>query len=321
MSTTVLAPSTSTPSRPRRGLASIKTMFSVSKRQPLAQIPTAEQSTHNKITSSSSPSDSNDSGIDAHGGPVPTQAHSIFSSSSSSRRSIDKAAEKQKKEQVKHAIQLSDVNDLGAFVAPPPLEKGYRDHFRDNDQDFFFDTILNTPSERVHTFLSAAKTISPGMFSEPSSKPKRHTFPRHWTPEPAAAAAATVPPVVPPKDDAYHKNQGVHMSFVTSSEDIAEALSESIGSLLTSASSSSSSPVLSSSRPHSPSSPMSSTMSEEVPDLMMDDEDQSDASSSAHSSPRHSTAMLPKEPLSAARAQKARQLLDLGGDLDIPVEL
>jgi len=222
---------------------------------------------------------------------------------------MEKAAEREKKEQAKQAIQLSDVDDQGAFVTPAPLEKGYKDHFRDNDQDFF-DTILNTPPERVQTFLSAHKTISPGMFSTPgASKIKRHTlssFPSQWTPAPVASQDA--PPMVPPKDDYYpttpvkNINNQAHMSFMTSSEDLAEALSESIGSLL-------SSPVSTASSPR-----------QDMPELMMDDDDHSDVSSSTPS-PRHSTASLQQQQDQAARAMKARQMLDLGGELELPVEL
>ncbi|KAG0324218.1 hypothetical protein BG000_002299 [Podila horticola] len=224
------------------------------------------------------------------------------------KRSMEKAAEKEKKEQAKQAIQLSTVDDQGAFVTPPPLEKGYKDHFRDSDEDFF-DTILNTPPERVQTFLSAHKTISPGMFSSPASKIKRHTlssFPTQWTPP--AVSKDSMPPMVPPKDEYYPTTPGksqAHISFMTSSEDLAEALSESIGSLL-------SSPVSSSG--------LSST--QEVPELMMDDDDEEHSDiSSAQSSPRHSTASLQQQQEQSARAMKARQLLDLGGELELPVEL
>ncbi|KAF8984894.1 hypothetical protein CPC16_007039 [Podila verticillata] len=300
MSTQVLAPEVP---RPRRGLASIKTMFS-SKRHTVAQIPGSEHP-------STPSSDSND----LSAAPAPStdknssSSHSSGLFSTNPKRSMEKAAEREKKEQAKQAIQLSDVDDQGAFVTPVPLEKGYKDHFRDNDEDFF-DTILNTPPERVQTFLSAHKTISPGMFSTPgASKIKRHTlssFPSHWTPAPVVHLEA--PPMVPRKDDYYpttpvkNINNQAHMSFMTSSEDLAEALSESIGSLL-------SSPVSTASSPR-----------QDMPELMMDDDDHSDVSSSAPS-PRHSTASLQQQQDQAARAMKARQMLDLGGELELPVEL
>ncbi|KAF9322258.1 hypothetical protein BG003_003269 [Podila horticola] len=298
MSTQVLTPDVP---RPRRGLASIKSMFG-SKRHTISQIPGSEQ------TSTLASSDSND----LPAAPAPStdknSSHSSGLFSSNPKRSMEKAAEKEKKEQAKQAIQLSTVDDQGAFVTPPPLEKGYKDHFRDSDEDFF-DTILNTPPERVQTFLSAHKTISPGMFSSPASKIKRHTlssFPTQWTPP--AVSNDSMPPMVPPKDEYYPTTPGksqAHMSFMTSSEDLAEALSESIGSLL-------SSPVSSSG--------LSST--QEVPELMMDDDDEEHSDiSSAQSSPRHSTASLQQQQEQSARAMKARQLLDLGGELELPVEL
>ncbi|KAF9324694.1 hypothetical protein BG006_000316, partial [Podila minutissima] len=297
MSTQVLAPDVP---RPRRGLASIKTMFG-SKRYTISQIPESEQ------TSTIASSDTND----LSAAPVPStdknSSHSSGLFSTNPKRSMEKAAEKEKKEQAKQAIQLSTVDDQGAFVAPPPLEKGYKDHFRDNDEDFF-DTILNTPPERVQTFLSAHKTISPGMFSSPASKIKRHTlssFPTQWTPP---AISDSMPPMVPPKDEYYPAAPGksqAHMSFMTSSEDLAEALSESIGSLL--------------------SSPVSPSFTQEVPELMMDDDDEEHSDiSSAQSSPRHSTASLQQhqqhQQEQSARAMKARQMLDLGGELELPVE-
>ncbi|KAG0099330.1 hypothetical protein BGZ93_008165, partial [Podila epicladia] len=292
MSTQVLAPDVP---RPRRGLASIKTMFG-SKRHTISQIPESEQtSTIDSNDLSAAPAPSTDKNF----------SHSSGLFSTNPKRSMEKAAEKEKKEQAKQAIQLSTVDDQGAFVAPPPLEKGYKDHFRDSDEDFF-DTILNTPPERVQTFLSAHKTISPGMFSSPASKIKRHTlssFPTQWTPP---TISDLMPPMVPPKDEYYPATSGksqAHMSFMTSSEDLAEALSESIGSLL-------SSPV--------------SSATQEVPELMMDDDDEEHSDiSSAQSSPRHSTASLQQQQHlqeQSAKAMKARQMLDLGGELELPVE-
>ncbi|KAF9921318.1 hypothetical protein BGZ65_010436 [Modicella reniformis] len=110
------------------------------------------------------------------------------SSSSSKRRSMDKAAEKDWKEQAKQVFQLSTVNDQGYFIPPPPItsleKKGLLDENlllqedADRYYDYFATTIVNTPPERVRTLLSAESTISPGMFSSPSkSKIKRHTMP------------------------------------------------------------------------------------------------------------------------------------------------
>ncbi|KAG0347328.1 hypothetical protein BG004_007985 [Podila humilis] len=316
MSTQVLTPEVA-PARHRRGLASIKSIFST-KRHTIAQIPGSEHA------ESTFAAESNEANPAAALSPSTDKNQSSTSSSifSNPKRSMEKAAEKEKKEQVKQAIQLSTVDEQGAFVAPPPVEKGFRDHVMDNDDDFF-DTILNTPPERVQTFLSAAKTISPGMFSTPgASKIKRHTlssFPSQWTPPPSTSSPL---PMVPPKDMDYcytpsssraiHSNKA-HMTFITSSEDLAEALSESIGSLL-------STPEMMSS------SPMSSSSQDGVlPDLMMDDDEHSSSSSSTQSSPRHSTASLQQQHQhqqeQSARAMKARQVLDLGGELELPVEM
>ncbi|KAF8929501.1 hypothetical protein EDD21DRAFT_393810 [Dissophora ornata] len=285
----VATPDMSSTLRPKRGLASFKTMFST-KRHSIALIPGAVDS------APSSPSPSEPS-VDS-----PTSSESSSQKSSNSvtalfapnqKRALEKAAEKEKKEQVKQAIQLSTVDEQGAFLPPTPLEKGYKDHFKDNDEDFFH-TIISTPPERVRTFLSAASTISPGMFSLPSSKIKRHTvasFPsaqssKQWSTTAVSpefvdedlttSPLSPSPPMVPPKDAHYtpkqsKKNTRVQIAYLTGTGDLSEALSESIGSLLTTS---------------GPSSP-----SQEVPDLM-DDDGHSGSESSASSSPRHSTASL-----------------------------
>lgn len=320
--------------KPRRGLASIKTMFST-KRHTFAQIPSSstpiseEDSTNTQLPT---PSDSTSAPESAE-----SSQHSQSASSSSlhkasslftpnPKKAQEKAAEKEKKEQVKQAIQLSTVDHHGAFLPPTPLEKGYKDHFKDNDEDYF-DTIISTPPERVRTFLSAASTISPGMFSLPSSKIKRHTFTSFPTTnfsKPSTSASAPTsptttpveqmasspvaqnqPPTVPPKDVYYTpKKQQIRnraqISFLTgdgSDEDLTEALADSIGSLL------------SSSGPASP--------SQEVPDLMADDDEHSSSGSESHSSstnvsPRHSTASLQSSGKMMKRWQPEE--LSLGGE-------
>ncbi|KAF9160186.1 hypothetical protein BGX21_007768 [Mortierella sp. AD011] len=284
----VIVPTMSSTVKPKRGLASLKTMFS-SKRQSIAQIPASEESVlsspepaldspvPDSATSSSSPQK-------AHGSVAslftPNQKKAMEKAAEKEKKAMEKAAEKEKKEQVKQAIQLSDIDEQGAFLPPTPLEKGYKDNFKDNDEDFFI-TIINTPPERVRTFLSAASTISPGMFSQPSSKIKRHTLSSFPVTKRATLGssnfmdmdlATATPPVVPPKDTCYSsskptkRDNQVQISYLTNAEDLSEALSESIGSLLT------------------PSGP--STPTQEMPDLV---EDSGSESSSPNASPRHST--------------------------------
>ncbi|KAF9550820.1 hypothetical protein EC957_011367 [Mortierella hygrophila] len=316
--------------KPRRGLASIKTMFST-KRHTVAQIPSSstpvseEDSTNTQLFTPSESPLAADSAESSHSSSSLHKASSLFTPNP--KKAQEKAAEKEKKEQVKQAIQLSTVDHHGAFLPPTPLEKGYKDHFKDNDEDYF-DTIISTPPERVRTFLSAASTISPGMFSLPSSKIKRHTFTSfpttNFSKPPTTASAPTspttasmeqmasspvsqrqLPPTVPPKDMYYTpKKQQIRnraqISFLTgdgSDEDLTEALADSIGSLL-------------SSGPASP--------SQEIPDLMADDDEHSSSgsespSSSTNVSPRHSTASLQ----SSGKMMKNWQPeeLSLGGEL------
>ncbi|KAF9905122.1 hypothetical protein EC991_002008 [Linnemannia zychae] len=340
----VINSSTMPAAKPRRGLASIKTMFST-KRHTVAQIPSSapisEVDNSNLNAQLPSPSEIADSPADS--------SHSHSSSSSSSlhkasslfapnqKKAAEKAAEKEKKEQVKQAIQLSTVDSQGAFLPPTPLEKGYKDHFKDNDTDYF-DTIISTPPERVQTFLSAASTISPGMFSLPSSKIKRHTFmsfptsTTNWSSSNAASSSSAPtspttdvspiadeqmatppasPPMVPAKDTYYtpkrqQKQQQqirnrAQISFLTGdgSDDLTEALADSISSLLTT------------SGPSSPS-------LQGVPDLMDDDEHSGSesSSSSANVSPRHSTASLQASNQKLMKKWQPEEL-SLGGELAI----
>ncbi|KAK3847646.1 MAG: hypothetical protein J3R72DRAFT_416356 [Linnemannia gamsii] len=330
----VIAPSTITANKPRRGLASIKTMFST-KRHTIAQIPTTAISEDDSNTQLASPSESSaavDSAAESSSSSSLHKASSLFAPNQ--KKAAEKAAEKEKKDQVKQAIQLSTVDHHGAFLPPTPLEKGYKDHFKDNDTDYF-DTIISTPPERVRTFLSAASTISPGMFSLPSSKIKRHTFTSfpttNWSLSASSSSSApTSPtmdatpiaeeqqqmaaplasaPMVPPKDTYYTpKKQQIRnraqISFLTGdgSDDLTEALADSISSLL--------------SGPSSPS-------SQGVPDLMDDDEHSSgsESSSSPNVSPRHSTASLQKEHHQSSNKKLMKKWqpedLSLGGDLAI----
>ncbi|KAI1321176.1 hypothetical protein EDD11_007742 [Mortierella claussenii] len=321
-STDVIAPSMV---RPKRGLASFKTMFS-SKRQTIAQIPdTKDSNLPLPSPSSNSVLESSTTLLDVSSSPssshkAPSAVSSMFAPNQ--KRAQEKAAEKEKKDQVKQAIQLSIVDEQGAFLPPTPLEKGYKEHFKDNDEDYF-QTIISTPPERVRTFLSAASTISPGMFSLPSSKIKRHTLPasfmsnqqqqqqRRSSPDFADVnlitpllSSSPPPPMVPPKDAHYtpkqqptKKNNSVQIAYLTGTEDLTEALSESIGSLLSSS---------------GPSSPL-----QEVPDLMMDDDDHSSSeSSSATPSPRHSTASLQQQHRQATKMQ-AMDEHALGGELSL----
>ncbi|KAF9194155.1 hypothetical protein BGZ50_006634 [Haplosporangium sp. Z 11] len=263
--------------RPKRGLASIKTIFST-KRHTIAQIPTTEQ---DELNHSAVPETTAESMMTSH------KNHGHVSSllAPNQKRALEKAAKKEKKEQVKHSIQMSIVDTQGAFLPPTPLEQGYKDNFIDNDEDRFY-TIISTPPERVRTFLSAASTISPGMFSQPSSKIKRHSMPSFST----YRSASSSPPAVPPKDAEYSPYPQSQVEVSSYSEDLAEALSDSIGSLL--------------SGPPSP--------SQEVPDLMDDDDQSSSESSSAQPSPRHSTASLTHEhcpPSLSAKQQALRELI------------
>ncbi|KAG0060559.1 hypothetical protein BGZ90_003983 [Linnemannia elongata] len=339
MSSAEVISSTVPTAKPRRGLASIKTMFST-KRHSVAQIPSSstpiseEDSIHTQLpTPSDSPSTADSAESSQHSQSASSsslhKASSLFTPNP--KKAQEKAAEKEKKEQVKQAIQLSTVDHHGAFLPPTPLEKGYKDHFKDNDEDYF-DTIISTPPERVRTFLSAASTISPGMFSLPSSKIKRHTFTSfpttNFSKPPTTASAPTsprtasmeqmasspvsqqqTPPTVPPKDMYYTpKKQQIRnraqISFLTgdgSDEDLTEALADSIGSLL------------SSSGPASPS-------SQEVPDLMADDDEHSSSGSESPSSstivsPRHSTASLQTSGKMMKKWQPEE--LSLGGELAI----
>ncbi|KAF9207108.1 hypothetical protein BGZ49_001156 [Haplosporangium sp. Z 27] len=100
---------------------------------------------------------------------------------------MDRAAERDWNEQAKQVFQLSTVNDRGHFLPPTPTEKGYKENVKENEKDYFA-TIVSTPPERVRTFLSTESTISPGMFSLPSSKIKRHTIPSYSPPVDSSTA-------------------------------------------------------------------------------------------------------------------------------------
>ncbi|KAF9950973.1 hypothetical protein BGZ70_001160 [Mortierella alpina] len=113
----------------------------------------------------------------------------LGSSLASKRLSLDRAAERDKREQAKQVFQLSTVNDQGLFLPPeePLLEKGFlKEHGCmdcDEEHDHFATIIINTPPERIRTFLSAESTISPGMFSSlQSSRIRRNTIPSFKTP-------------------------------------------------------------------------------------------------------------------------------------------
>ncbi|KAG9326212.1 hypothetical protein KVV02_001096 [Mortierella alpina] len=299
-SVAVLSPAMSTPSpRPKRGLASIKTMFS-SKRHTVAEIPVVEDpSLSPEEPTIDSPSMTPDSTVSSTSHKSHGSVTSLFAPNQ--KRAQEKAAEKEKKEQVKQAIQLSTVDEQGAFLPPTPLEKGYKEHFIDNDEDHFY-TIISTPPERVRSFLSAASTISPGMFSLPSNKIKRHTFPSfssanstaQWSApgsdssEEDMNASPTLPPLVPPKDTHYttstapagtkkRADNRVQISYLTGADDLTEALSDSMSSLLSSG---------------------------EVPELMDDDDHYSGSeASSPNASPRHSTSCLQDDHLQSGSAK------------------
>ncbi|KAG0212789.1 hypothetical protein BGX28_005636 [Mortierella sp. GBA30] len=106
--------------------------------------------------------------------------------SHSRRVSMDKAAAvRDKKEQAKQVFQMSTVNGQGMFLPPeePQLEKGFfKEHCAldcgDEEHDHFSSIIINTPPERIRTFLSTESKISPGLFSSrQSSRIKRNTIP------------------------------------------------------------------------------------------------------------------------------------------------
>ncbi|KAF9161134.1 hypothetical protein BGX21_002496 [Mortierella sp. AD011] len=111
---------------------------------------------------------------------------SLFPSNDTKRSSMDRAAERDWKDQAKQVFQLSTINDRGHFLPPTPTEKDYKENMKENGEDYFA-TIVSTPPEIVRTFLSTESTISPGMFSLPSNKIKRHTIPSFSAPSSAAS--------------------------------------------------------------------------------------------------------------------------------------
>ncbi|KAF9112455.1 hypothetical protein BGX27_003377 [Mortierella sp. AM989] len=170
------APMANTIASTKKGLASIRTIFGTSTvKRHNAPSPTSA----NGPTLVSSPATSSSS----------ASISSLFPSSSPKRASMDRAAERDWKEQAKQVFQLSTINDQGNFMPLTPNEKGYTEDLKDPQKDYFA-TIISTPPERVRTFLSTESTISPGMFSLPSSKIKRHTIPSF-----SPLTAATAQPV------------------------------------------------------------------------------------------------------------------------------
>ncbi|KAG0005898.1 hypothetical protein BGZ80_002252 [Entomortierella chlamydospora] len=111
---------------------------------------------------------------------------SLFPGNGTKRSSMDRAAERDWKDQAKQVFQLSTINDRGHFLPPTPTEKDYKENIKENGEDYFA-TIVSTPPEIVRTFLSTESTISPGMFSLPSNKIKRHTIPSFSAPSSAAS--------------------------------------------------------------------------------------------------------------------------------------
>jgi len=146
----------------------------------------------------------------------------------STRRSLDKAAERDWKEQAKQVFQLSTVNAQGNFVPPHlnSLDKGCVDiealqqQDADRDFDYFATTIVNTPPERARTFLSTESTISPGMFSSPTkSRIKRHTISFPASPSPAVAVPVTQSKLLPPpvQTTAHTQPEGLNRRHRSSS--------------------------------------------------------------------------------------------------------
>ncbi|KAF9570284.1 hypothetical protein EC968_002003 [Mortierella alpina] len=127
----------------------------------------------------------------------------LGSSLASKRLSLDKAAERDKREQAKQVFQLSTVNDQGLFLPPeePSLEKGFlKEHGCmdcDEEHDHFATIIINTPPERIRTFLSAESTISPGMFSSlQSSRIKRNAIPSFRQPPSTSGPGSPTSPQI-----------------------------------------------------------------------------------------------------------------------------
>ncbi|KAF8979655.1 hypothetical protein BGZ46_005180 [Entomortierella lignicola] len=287
----VIVPTMSSTVKPRRGLASFKAVFS-SKKHTIAETPTTDDSDSSQEPALGSPTIS-----EAVSSPQQKSQGSVASLfTPNQKKAAEKAAEKEKKEQVKQAIQLSTIDEQGAFLPPVPLEKGYKDNFKDNDEDFFI-TIISTPPERVRTFLSAASTISPGMFSQPSSKIKRHTLPSFPAIKQGSAEFMDIDLASSVPSKPTKKNNQVQISsYLTSAEDLSDALSESIGSLLTSSG--------------------SSSPTQEIPDLMLDSGSES---SSPSASPRYSTASFHEEP--RRNHKQSSKLLELLTDSTIGGEL
>ncbi|KAF8924879.1 hypothetical protein EDD21DRAFT_421637 [Dissophora ornata] len=187
---------------PRTGLSSIRTIFSTNAltRHSITPLP-----------SSTSPKRSNSNTASVYGSvlgtPSSVSVSSLFPGTSPKRSSMERAAERDWAEQAKQVYQLSTVNDQGAFVPPTPLEKDFKEYLVDHNEDYF-ETIINTPPERVRTFLSTESTISPGMFSTlPSSKIKRHSMPSFSSPPtPSSPASPTSNKSTSALDQRHHKS-------------------------------------------------------------------------------------------------------------------
>ncbi|KAF9978972.1 hypothetical protein BGZ73_007859 [Actinomortierella ambigua] len=276
---TAIAPEPIPHSR-RGGLASIKTMFGQKKRHTIAQMPSAQDSSAVSPLEGDSPTAAS---LQEQQQQQQTSVSGLFTNQ---KRALEKAAEKERKEQAKQTFQLSTIDDHGVFRPPTPMEKPYREHFIDSDADYF-DMIINTPPERVKMFLSAEKTISPYMFSEPrSAKNKRHTLgsygsqqPKSWLRGESVTAPMSPPSfaslATPPED-----LDVVQVTVATQdSAALEEALSSSINSLLDSS-------------------------AQEMPDLM---EDYGSESSSSVPSPTASTSVSPRSSTSSLTKDSAIQ--------------
>ncbi|KAG0239400.1 hypothetical protein B0O80DRAFT_431526 [Mortierella sp. GBAus27b] len=160
-------------------------------------------------------------------------AHSGTGEHNSKRRSLDKAAERDWQDQAKQVFQLSTVNGQGNFVPPlaASLDKDLVDleslqrQDANRDFDYFVTTIVNTPPERVRSFLSAESTISPGMFSSPAQakgRVKRHTisFPASALPVISASARESKQP---PKTTAAAPSSSDNLGRRSRSSDLAHS--------------------------------------------------------------------------------------------------
>ncbi|KAF9345027.1 hypothetical protein BGX34_005089 [Mortierella sp. NVP85] len=338
MSSEVAAPSTSSSNKARRSLASFKTMFG-SKKNLIDQSSGSAPSSPTVVASESTVNSPTTAGAE----PSSTKQGSVASMiASSSKRAVEKAAaavtptggDKDKKDQPvqQQEIQLSTVDEHGAFVPPPPAEKGYKEHVTDNDVDFF-QTIISTPPERIRTLLSAASTISPGMFSSPSSKIKRHSlvsFPSHSisyssgsrsshefadesSSSSMASSLSSSPTTAAPKQQQQQQQQ-VQIACLSGSGDMEEDLNEALSESMTG------SMVAASFGGRGASRHPSSPSQDSVPELTEDDDDPSSSSgteslsSSVNASPRQSTTSRFQRPFS-----KRKGLHEVSLDIEMPL--